>query len=81
MGMVANIMPYLTIAKWVLGAIGGLAIAWAVYAGIIRPVTKPNPTSSTAQQATTIVNYTIQPRQSFGCTNFRIQKIPDEVKQ
>ena len=69
-------MPYLTIAKWVMGALGGLAIAWAVYAGIIRPVTKPNP--STAQQAQFIVNYTIQPRQSFGCTNFRIQRLPDE---
>ena len=37
----------------VLGAIAGLG--WAVYAGVVRPVTKPNPT--TKQEAETINNY------------------------
>lgn len=68
-------MNYLTIAKWLGGIVGGLAIAWAVYAGIIRPVTKPNPT--TVQTGGT--SYTItSPRQSFGCTNIRIQRILDD---
>ena len=65
-------MPYATIIKWVLGAVGGLAIAWAIYAGIIRPITKPNP--STAQKADTIYNYYNQPRVSFGCAAWDIPK-------
>jgi hypothetical protein len=72
-------MP-LIIAKWIGVVLGFLGLAWAVYAGIIRPVTKPNPSSSTAQEAKEIINYTvtIQPRQSFGCTNFQIQRIPED---
>lgn len=69
-------MNYLTIAKWAIGVIGGLAIAWAVYAGIIRPITKPNP--STQQKAETIYNYTIQPRHTFGCSAFLIRR--EDVK-
>lgn len=59
-------MPYLTIAKWVGGLLGGLALAWIVYAGLIRPTTKPNPT--TTNQADVINNYYNQPRISFGCS-------------
>lgn len=71
-------IPYLTLGKWVAGILAGLGIAWAIYAGIIRPTTKPNPT--TKQEATTIVNYNMStPRQSFGCTFIKIQRIPDEI--
>jgi len=69
---------YLTLAKWVGGIVGGLVLAWIVYAGLIRPTTKPNPT--TTQKADNIVNYYVYPRVSFGCSNFRIQRIPDETK-
>lgn len=51
-------------------------IAWAIYAGIIRPVTKPNPT--TTQKAEQITNYNVRPS-SFGCVNFRIPRT-DKVK-
>jgi hypothetical protein len=73
-------MPYATIIKWVLGAVGGLVIAWALYAGIIRPVLKPNP--STAQKAETIYNYYNQPRVSFGCAAWDIPKkeLQNDVK-
>jgi hypothetical protein len=71
-------MPWLTIIKWAGGILGGLALAWIVYAGLIRPTTKPNPT--TTQKADNIINYNLTSRQSFGCSNFRIQRIPDETK-
>lgn len=63
--------------KWVGGIVGGLAVAWIVYAGLVRPTTKPNP--STTQNGQNFVNYYLNPRVSFGCANFRIQKIPEEV--
>jgi hypothetical protein len=68
-------MNYLTIIKWVGGLLGGLALAWIIYAGLIRPVTKPNP--STTQSAGTIVNYNTTPKSTFGCNNIRIR--PDEI--
>ncbi len=47
----------------VLLFLGG--IGWAIYAGIIRPVTKPNPT--TTQNAKTINNYEYYPnKRVFG---------------
>ncbi len=58
-------MPYLTIAKWVSGIVGGLVVAWIFYAGLIRPTTKPNPT--TTNQADNITNYTYNMRQTIGC--------------
>ena len=63
-------MNYWTIAKWMGGIVLGLGVAWSIYAGIIRPTTKPNPT--TTQNAEKIVNYTLSPRVSFGCVNWRI---------
>ena len=69
-------MNYLTMAKWAGGIVGGLALAWAIYAGIIRPTTKPNP--STTQEAQTIINYNVAPKQTFGCSNIRIQRRPYE---
>ena len=79
MGMVTRVMtiPYLTIVKWGFGIFGGIMLATAIYFGLIRPTTKPNPT--TKQEAKVIVNYTIAPRQTFGCTHLRIQRIPDET--
>ena len=64
-------IPYLTIGKWVGGILGGLAIGWIVYAGLIRPVTKPNP--STTQSAETIHNYYNTPRISFGCARWEVK--------
>ena len=68
-------MPYLTIAKWVGGLLGGLALAWIFYAGLIRPTTKPNPT--TVQSGGTSYNIS-SPRQTFGCMNIKIQRMPDD---
>jgi len=62
-------MNYLLVGKWVGGIVGGLAIAWAVYAGIIRPVTKPNPT--TRQEAQEITNYTYNITPRFGCATIK----------
>ena len=63
-----------TIIKWVGGIVGGLVIAWIVYAGLIRPTTKPNPT--TTQNGQNFVNYNYSPRVSFGCANWRVSEIP-----
>ena len=65
----------------VLLVIAGLS--WAIYAGIIRPITKPNP-SNTQQGQRDNYNYSIQPRSYFGCLNFRIlrnKEMPIEVKK
>ena len=60
----------------VIGAIAG--IGWAIYAGIIRPVTKPNP--STTQNAEQITNYNFQPKQTFfGCANWKLPKPEKEI--
>lgn len=63
-------MKWLTVFKWTGGVVGGLVLAWIFYAGLIRPTTKPNP--STTNNADTIVNLSVAPRVSFGCANFRI---------
>ena len=61
-------MNYLTIAKWIGGALLGLILAWIFYAGLIRPTTKPNP--STAQEAQMIINNNYNPRITFGCAHW-----------
>lgn len=76
MGVVTSIMPYLTIGKWIGGLLGGLAIAWIVYAGLIRPVTKPNP--STSQEATNMENFNTAPRVGIGCIHIVVK--PEEKK-
>lgn len=54
-------------SKWLWGILGGLTIAWIIYAGVIRPVTKPNPT--TVQ--TGGVSYTYDIKLGFGsCAKF-----------
>jgi hypothetical protein len=68
-------IPYLTLAKWGGGIVGGLAAAWIIYAGLIRPTTKPNPT--TTNQADAIYNYNNAPRVSFGCAYWKIDRRPD----
>jgi hypothetical protein len=73
-------MPYGRIAI-IVGAILGLCgIGWAIYAGIIRPTTKPNP--MTHQEAETMYNpiyhYDYHPVIGFGC--MRIPDIKTEKK-
>jgi len=64
-------MNWLIVGKWIGGAILGLMLSWIVYAGLIRPVTKPNP--STNQSAESIQNYYNQPRISFGCARWEVK--------
>jgi hypothetical protein len=64
-----------TIIKWVGGIVGGLVVAWIVYAGLIRPTTKPNPT--TTQNGQNFVNYNYNPRVSFGCSRMIIKNEKD----
>jgi hypothetical protein len=65
---------YLTIAKWVGGVLAGLVIAWGLYAGLIRPTTKPNPSTSQQAQNITNYNYNYNPRISFGCASWGLLK-------
>lgn len=66
-------MSYLRIGAWIAGGLAVLGVLWALYAGIIRPVIKPNP--STTQNAEQIVNHNFQtPKVYFGCINFRLPK-------
>ena len=67
-------MPWLLVGKWVGGVVGGLVIAWLGYALIVKPFTKPIPT--TTNQADNIYNYYNNPRISFGCAAWNI---PNEV--
>lgn len=62
----------------VLLVVAGLS--WAVYAGIIRPVTKPNP-SNTQQGQRDNYNVTVAPRSYFGCMRFDIKKPVGETKK
>lgn len=74
-------MIYQTIIKYVGGTLLGLGLAWSIYAGIIRPTTKPNPT--TTQRAENITNFTYNntPRSSFGCATVKIyEKYRNETK-
>jgi len=71
-------MNYLMIGKWIGGTLAGLALAWIFYAGLIRPTTKPNP--STSQEAQNIINYTVTSRQSFGCSHYSFPKPKDSPK-
>lgn len=66
---------WISVLVWTLVLAG---IGWAIYAGIIRPVTKPNP-STTQQGARDNYSYTIQPKSYFGCMRIDIKK-PEENK-
>jgi hypothetical protein len=54
-------------------------IGWSIYAGIIRPTTKPNATTRQEGTRDNFV-YTVTPKSYFGCQNFQIrgqsEKIP-----
>ena len=67
--------------KW-LAILGFIGLAgWGLYAGLIRPVTKPNATTKQEAESITNYNYTLEPKQTFfGCSNFRIQKPEQEQK-
>ena len=58
------------LGHWAVYFLLSAIVIWGLYAGLIRPVTKPNPTQS--QKADTINNY--QPKVYFGCVNFAIPK-------
>jgi flagellar biosynthesis/type III secretory pathway M-ring protein FliF/YscJ len=60
------------ILKYVGGVIGGVMVAWIVYVGVVRPHTKPNPT--TTNQAETMVNYTFTVQPRFGCSSVRVDE-------
>lgn len=68
--------------KWAVFIAFVLVIAglgWAVYAGIIRPTTKPNP--STTQTAESIANYTFEPHQTFfGCASYKAEDYKKDKK-
>jgi hypothetical protein len=65
------------LTKWVIVGIIGLAVlataGWIFYAGLIRPTTKPNP-STRQEGARDNYSTTISPKQTFGCMNFKIPK-------
>jgi hypothetical protein len=67
---------WFTIAKWGGGILGGLALAWIVYAGLIRPTTHPNPSTSQKADVITNVNYYITPHPVFGCAGIRVYNAP-----
>jgi len=63
------------IVKWIGGILGGLAVAWIVYAGLIRPTTKPPVTETQIAERLTNINYSFEPRQTFfGCASYRVTK-------
>ena len=45
-----------------------LGLIWSIYVTVVRPHTKPNP--STKQEAENIVNYTYDVKPTFGCMRF-----------
>lgn len=53
----------------VLGVIA--LIAWSIYVTVVRPHTKPNPT--TKQEAEEIINYQT-PKVMFGCMRWELPK-------
>jgi hypothetical protein len=63
-------MIWQNIIKWGFGVIGGLIIAWSIYATVFRPTTKPNPI--TTQNADRIINRTFNITPHFGCATVRI---------
>jgi hypothetical protein len=67
--------------KWiaVLGFIG--ICFWGLYAGLIRPTTKPNPSESQTADNITNHNYNLNPKQTFfGCANFKIEDASKKIE-
>ena len=67
---------FLSVAVWTLVIAG---IGWAIYAGIIRPVTKPNASNKQEGQRDNY-NITIAPKSYFGCMRFDIKKPDEKIK-
>jgi hypothetical protein len=59
------------LVHWLIYAAITALVGWCVYVTIIRPHTKPNPTTS--QNAAEIVNYQ-QPKVMFGCMRWELPK-------
>jgi len=66
------------VGHWIVYLIMSAIVGWIVYAGLIRPTTKPTPT--TKQEAESIVNYNYSPRVSFGCAFWKMQRRPNGNK-
>ncbi len=54
-------------------------ITWCVYVAVIRPHTKPNPT--TKEEAENIYHYTYSPKSTFGCTSVKVREYQEEIKE
>ena len=65
---------WLKIFKWLGITLAAGLIGWGLYAGLIRPVTKPNPTET--QKADIIINRNIISdfHPTFGCMRIRGEK-------
>ncbi len=61
---------WIKILKWVGISFAIGIFAWGLYAGLIRPTTKPNPSEN--QNAENIINYnySFEPHQTFGCARY-----------
>jgi hypothetical protein len=55
------------LGHWLVYFLLSAVVIWGLYAGIIRPVTKPNPSTHQEGQI-------FQPKVYFGCANFAIPK-------
>lgn len=56
-------------------------LSWAIYAGIVRPVTKPNATQTTNQRcARDLTNNNYNPKVGIGCMRITIQQRDREDK-
>jgi len=69
------------LTKWIIAGIVGTVIlataGWIFYAGLIRPTTKPNP--STKQEGTRDnYNFQVAPKQTIGCMRVTFPKSEDE---
>lgn len=60
-------MVWLFVKKFGVWVIMAVILGWTTYAGIIRPVTKPNPSN---KQEGRDDNYHYEIRQTFGCVRF-----------
>lgn len=62
----------------ILSTIGLIIIGWSFYAGIIRPITKPTPTT-TVQAGGVSNTYEIKP--TFGCISIQALKAAKELQK
>lgn len=67
-------MYWKLIFKYGLGIIGGLIIVWSLYTTVWKPHTKPPTTETQVAERIININYSFEPRQTFGCANYRVMK-------